>query len=164
MPLRFWSARTAACAGWSGGAIAQASAGDSCEEIDKGAWDREIVYVKQFMDFYFKDIDVCRANVALKAPKSLVFKRPEALGTVCDEVLEWMLKSMPDLSTSITTQLLSELKPKKCGTFFSSSSLSNRVQERAKALDVSSPKESGAGEVAPNSKLPLQRSCAGKTH
>lgn len=76
------------------------SDGDSSEEIDKNVWKREILCVKQFMDFYLKDVDASRANVALKTPKSLVFKRPEALGTISDEVLEWMLKTILDLSIS----------------------------------------------------------------
>jgi hypothetical protein len=40
------------------------------------------------MDFYLKDVDASREKVALKTPKSLVFKRPEALRTISDEVLE----------------------------------------------------------------------------
>jgi len=75
------------------GSRGASSENDSSEEIDKNVWKREILCVKQFMDFYLKDIDVSRVNVALKTPKSLVFKRPEARGSISDEVLEWVLGS-----------------------------------------------------------------------
>lgn len=74
---------------------------DSSQEIDKNVWKREILCVKQFMDFYLKDVGSVRANIALKTPKSLLFKRPEARGTISDEVLEWMLKTIPDLPISL---------------------------------------------------------------
>lgn len=74
---------------------------DSSQEIDKNVWKREILCVKQFMDFYLKDVGIGRANVALKTPRSLLFKRPEPRGTISDEVLEWMFKTIPDLTISL---------------------------------------------------------------
>lgn len=40
--------------------------GDSSEEIDKNVRKREILCVKQSMDFYLKDVDASGENVALK--------------------------------------------------------------------------------------------------
>ncbi|WP_338923414.1 hypothetical protein V0M98_15745 [Pseudomonas silesiensis] len=82
---------------------------DSSQEIDKNVWKREILCVKQFMDFYLKDVGIDRANVALKTPRSLLFKRPETLGTISDEVLEWMLKTIPDLPISLHIARLIEM-------------------------------------------------------
>ncbi|MGY4494862.1 integrase [Pseudomonas sp. TE3610] len=73
---------------------------DSSQEIDKNVWKREILCVKPFMDFYLKDVRSSRPNVASKTPESLLFKRPDARGIISDEVLEWMLKTIPDLFTS----------------------------------------------------------------
>lgn len=75
-------------------------AADSSEGIDKNVWKREIRCVTQFMDFYLKDVSATRQNVASKKLESLVFKASEARGTISDEVMEWMLATLPSLPLS----------------------------------------------------------------
>ncbi|MNJ45510.1 hypothetical protein D3C77_406080 [compost metagenome] len=52
------------------------------------------------MDFYLKDVSATRQNVASKKLESLVFKASEARGTISDEVMEWMLATLPNLPLS----------------------------------------------------------------
>lgn len=82
------------------GARGANSGADSSKEIDKNVWKREILCVKQFMDFYLKDVAASRENVALEKPESLAFRPSEARGTISDEVLEWMLRTLPNLPIS----------------------------------------------------------------
>ncbi|MGH8420174.1 MAG: integrase [Pseudomonas sp.] len=70
---------------------------DSSKEIDKNVWKREILCVKQFLGFYLKDVAAVRENVALVKPESLVFRPSQARGAIADEVLEWMLRTIPNL-------------------------------------------------------------------
>ncbi|RML35355.1 Integrase protein [Pseudomonas savastanoi pv. glycinea] len=68
--------------------------------IDKNVWKREIRCVKQFLDFYLKDVRATRKNVADRTPETLVFKEPEPRATITDETMTWMLSALPRLPLS----------------------------------------------------------------
>ena len=73
---------------------------ESSNEIGENVWKREIRCVKQFMDFYLKDVSANRENVASEKLESLVFKVPVSRGSISDEVMEWMLVILPSLPLS----------------------------------------------------------------
>lgn len=77
-----------------------ARTGESFEKIDENVWKREIRCVKQFMDFYLKDVSAKRENVALAKLEFLMFKTSQARGTISDEVMEWILSKLQSLPLS----------------------------------------------------------------
>ncbi|WP_323160429.1 integrase [Pseudomonas fluorescens] len=74
--------------------------GESFEEIDKNVWNREIRCVTQFMDFYLTEVSAKRENVALAKLEFLTFKTSQARGSISDEVMEWILSTLPSLPLS----------------------------------------------------------------
>ncbi|MEE4333417.1 hypothetical protein V2J70_07960 [Pseudomonas alliivorans] len=74
---------------------------DSTDKIDKNVWKREIRCVKQFLDFYLKDVQVTHENVADHVPETLLFREPKPRASLSDETINWMLGALQrlDLST-----------------------------------------------------------------
>lgn len=72
-------------------------------DVERNVTQQEIQCVRQFLDFYLRDVSVNRENVAAKPPESLEFRALKDRGFISDEILSWMLKTIESLDRSVHT-------------------------------------------------------------